>query len=49
LSPRWNEISFSSDIFCVVTSLAVDSLNLFWFYKILLGSIKHTRELKKKD
>ncbi len=43
---KWHQIHTGYKIFVIVASLGLDSLNIYWYYRILIGSLKHLSNKK---
>ena len=48
-TPIWNEVEIFYKFVCVGTSLPLDILNLFWFYKIIKIFLKYRKDGNKHD
>jgi hypothetical protein len=43
---KWRQVDIEYKIFVIVASLGLDSLNIYWYYRILVGSLKHLSNKK---
>jgi hypothetical protein len=48
VSSEWHQVGLSATLVCLTGSLAIDCLNTFWFYKIIMMFTKHVGPTAKK-
>ena len=48
-SSQWNEINTFHKCICIFTSIPLDILNVFWFYKIIKIFLKHRKDGNKSE